>query len=171
MSAAEPHTWPRTPNTGKSTSGPRRQTRQVRPDDTSRSRVVRAPIASGIGGSKSISFSEIRCTAIKLAYKNLSRRGFSSFLHFFPQRIVDCMNLVESIERSLDWLATPKHLPGRLEMQTQRGRRLEMEIVSFAIHMPIAGGVMLRFPVFMMIMPVGSSPIQGSQARSEQDND
>ena len=73
------------------------------------------------------------------------------------------MNLVELIERSLDWLATPQHLPGRLEMQTQRGRCLQMEIVSFAIDMPSAGGVMLRFPVFMMIMPVGSARlIQGS---------
>jgi hypothetical protein len=81
------------------------------------------------------------------------------------------MNLVESIERSLGWLTTPKGLPGRLEMQTQRGRRLEMEIVSFAIRMPIPGGAMLRIPVFMMIMPTGSSPIQGSHVRSEQDND
>jgi hypothetical protein len=81
------------------------------------------------------------------------------------------MNLVESIERGLDWLATPKRLPGRLEMQTQRGKRLEMEIVSFAIRMPIADGAMLRIPVFMMIMPAGSSPIQGSQAHAEKDND
>ena len=81
------------------------------------------------------------------------------------------MNLVESIERSLDWLSTPKHLPGRLEMQTQRGKRLELEIVSFAIRVPIPGGAMLRIPVFMMIMPIGSSPIEGSHARSEQDND
>jgi hypothetical protein len=80
------------------------------------------------------------------------------------------MNLAESIERGLEWLSTPKRLPGRLEMQTQRGRRLEMEIVSLAIQMPVAGA-MLRIPVFMMIMPVGSSPIQGSHARSEQDTD
>jgi hypothetical protein len=81
------------------------------------------------------------------------------------------MNLVESIERGLDWLSTPKRLPGRLEMETQRGRRLELEVVSFAIRMPIAGGVLLRLPLFMMVMPVGSSPIQGSHARSEQDDD
>ena len=81
------------------------------------------------------------------------------------------MNLVESIERSLDWLSTPKHLPGRLEMQTQRGKRLEMEIVSVAIRVPIPGGAMLRIPVFMMIMPIGSSPIEGSHARPEQHND
>jgi hypothetical protein len=81
------------------------------------------------------------------------------------------MNLVESIERGLDWLSTPKSLPGRLEMQTQRGRRLEMEVVSFAIRVPIASGAMVRIPVFMMIMPVGSSPIRGSQARTEHDID
>jgi hypothetical protein len=81
------------------------------------------------------------------------------------------MNLVESIERSLDWLSTPKYLPGRLEMQTQRGKRLEMEIVSLTIRVPIPGGAKLRIPVFMMIMPIGSSPIEGSHARSEQDND
>ena len=81
------------------------------------------------------------------------------------------MNLVESIERGLDWLASPKRLPGRLEMETQRGRRLELEVVSFAIRMPVAGGVLLKLPVFVMIMPVGSSPIQGSHARSEQAND
>jgi hypothetical protein len=81
------------------------------------------------------------------------------------------MNLVESIERTLDWLSTPKYLPGRLEMQTQRGKRLEMEIVSLTIRVPIPGGAKLRIPVFMMIMPIGSSPIEGSHARSEQDND
>lgn len=89
----------------------------------------------------------------------------------FCAGIVGCMNLVESIERGLDWLSTPKRLPGRLEMETQRGKRLELEVVSFAIRMPIAGGVLLRFPVFMMVMPVGSSPIQGSHVRSEQDSD
>lgn len=77
------------------------------------------------------------------------------------------MNLVESIERSLDWLSTPKHLPGRLEMQTQRGKHLETETVSLAIRVPIAGGAMLRIPVFMRVMPIGSSPIQHSHARSE----
>ncbi len=41
------------------------------------------------------------------------------------------MNLLESIERGLDWLATPKRLPGHLEMETQRGRRLELEVVSW----------------------------------------
>jgi len=76
------------------------------------------------------------------------------------------MNLVESIERSLDWLSTPKRL-GRLEMQTQRGKHLETETVSLTIRVPIAGGAMLRIPVFMRVMPIGSSPIQHSHARSE----
>ncbi|RDH76168.1 hypothetical protein DVS77_24030 [Mycolicibacterium moriokaense] len=80
------------------------------------------------------------------------------------------MNLVESIERGLDWLATPKHLPGRLEMETQRGRRLEMEIVSLSIRMPIAQGAIVRIPLFFMIMPAGSSPIQGSEVRAPQDD-
>jgi hypothetical protein len=80
------------------------------------------------------------------------------------------MNLVESIERGLDWLATPKRLPGRLEMQTQRGRRLEVEVVSFAIRTPITGDATLRIPVFLIILPVGSSPIQGSQAGEEKDD-
>ncbi|MDV3126109.1 hypothetical protein M1247_14370 [Mycobacterium sp. 21AC1] len=77
------------------------------------------------------------------------------------------MNLVESIERGLDWLAAPKRLPGRLEMETQRGKRLELEVVSFAIRVPVAGGALLRIPVFFMVMPSGSSPIEGSHARSE----
>jgi hypothetical protein len=100
----------------------------------------------------------------------LLTRNFVISAHFCAG-IVECMNLVESIERGLDWLSTPKRFPGRLEMETQRGKRLELEVVSFAIRMPIAGGVLLRLPVFMMIMPVGSSPIQGSHARSEQDTD
>jgi hypothetical protein len=81
------------------------------------------------------------------------------------------MHLVESIERGLEWLTTPKRLPGRLEMQTQRGRRLEVEVVSFAVRMPIPNGAMIKIPVFMMIMPVGSSPIHGSQAEPETDRD
>ncbi|MUM16832.1 hypothetical protein FZI91_05485 [Mycobacterium sp. CBMA271] len=81
------------------------------------------------------------------------------------------MNVVESIERGLDWLATPRHLPGRLEMETRRGRRLELEVVSLAIRLPIGDGAVVRIPVFMMVMPAGSSPIDGSQARSEQPGD
>ncbi|MGV9800281.1 hypothetical protein ACWDTP_19765 [Mycobacterium sp. NPDC003449] len=80
------------------------------------------------------------------------------------------MNLVDSIERGLDWLAAPKHLPGRLEMETQRGKRLELEVVSFAIRMPIAGA-QLRFPVFVMLMPRGSSPLGEESAAREQDAD
>ena len=75
------------------------------------------------------------------------------------------MNL-ESIERGLNWLATPKRLPGRLEMETQRGRRLEMEVVSFTIRVPIAGMV-VRVPVFILIMPIGTSPIQATAAHAE----
>ncbi|MGV0837950.1 hypothetical protein [Mycolicibacterium thermoresistibile] len=75
------------------------------------------------------------------------------------------MNLVESVERGLNWLASPKRLPGRLEMETQRGKRLELEVVSLAIRAPVAGGVTLRFPVFFMVMPRGSSPIEGSAVR------
>lgn len=78
------------------------------------------------------------------------------------------MNL-ESIERGLDWLAAPKRFPGRLEMETQRGRRLEMEVVSFTIRVPIAGMV-VRLPVFIMIMPIGSSPIQATAAHPEPDD-
>ncbi|OBG81538.1 hypothetical protein A5699_08540 [Mycobacterium sp. E802] len=76
------------------------------------------------------------------------------------------MNLLESIERGLGWLATPRHLPGRLEMETQRGKRLELEVVSFAIRMPVAGGVKLKFPVFLMLMPSGSSALRGTEDES-----
>jgi hypothetical protein len=34
--------------------------------------------------------------------------------------------------------------------------------------MPIAGGVTMRIPVFLMVMPAGSSPIEGSHARPEE---
>ncbi|ALR13171.1 hypothetical protein [Mycobacteroides saopaulense] len=78
------------------------------------------------------------------------------------------MNVVESIERGLDWLATPRHLPGRLEMETRRGRRLELEVVSVAIRLPILSGATVRLPVFVMLMPAGSSPIDGTHARAEQ---
>lgn len=77
------------------------------------------------------------------------------------------MNLVQSIERGLDWLAAPKRLPGRLEMETQRGKRLELEVVSFAVRMPIAGGAVVRVPLFFMLMPRGSSPIEGTQVSAE----
>ena len=77
------------------------------------------------------------------------------------------MNVVESIERGLDWLATPRQLPGRLEMVTRRGKRLELEVVSVAIRLPILNGAVVRLPVFVMLMPAGSSPIEGTQARPE----
>ncbi|OMC34087.1 hypothetical protein A5740_10620 [Mycobacterium sp. GA-1841] len=77
------------------------------------------------------------------------------------------MNLLESIERGLDWLATPRHLPGRLEMETQRGKRLELEVVSFAIRMPVAGGVTVKVPVFLMLMPSGSSALKATEDDSE----
>lgn len=80
------------------------------------------------------------------------------------------MNLVQAIERGLKWLSTPRHLPGRLEMQTQRGKRLEMEVVSYTIRVPIPGGAVVSLPVFVMIMPAGSSPIDGSHVRSDGDN-
>lgn len=81
------------------------------------------------------------------------------------------MNLVESIERGLNWLSTPRWIPGRLEMETRRGRRVELEITSFTIRVPIPGGAIVRLPVFLAIMPVGSSPIQGTHVNPEQDND
>ena len=64
------------------------------------------------------------------------------------------MKLVESIERGLEWLSAPKWIPGRLEMETQRGKRLEMEIVSYAMRVPIRGAI-VRIPVFIAIMPAG----------------
>ncbi|CDP87193.1 MULTISPECIES: hypothetical protein [Mycolicibacterium] len=80
------------------------------------------------------------------------------------------MNLLESIERGLDWLATPKRLPGHLEMETQRGKRLELEVVSLAIRMPVGGGVKLKVPVFVMLMPTGTSALQSPQDRTEPDD-
>ncbi len=80
--------------------------------------------------------------------------------------IVADMSLVESIERGLDWLAAPKRLPGRLEMETQRGRRLELEVVSFTVRAPV-GGVTLKIPVFMMVLPRGTSPGAPTNGRPE----
>ncbi len=77
------------------------------------------------------------------------------------------MNVIQSIERGVSWLRTPKQLPGRLEMQTQRGKRLEMEVVSFVVRLPIPGGAVVSIPIFLMVMPVGSSPIEGLHVRSE----
>ena len=78
------------------------------------------------------------------------------------------MNLVESIERGLEWLSRPRWIPGRLEMETQRGRRLEVEIVSFTVRVPIASGAKVSVPVFLRIMPAGSSPLQGSRVPPQQ---
>ncbi|BBZ01768.1 hypothetical protein MCHIJ_12050 [Mycolicibacterium chitae] len=80
------------------------------------------------------------------------------------------MSLVESIERGLDWLAEPKRLPGRLEMETQRGRRLELEVVSFTVRAPV-GGVTLKIPVFMMVLPRGSSPGAPPKSHPEPQSD
>jgi hypothetical protein len=79
------------------------------------------------------------------------------------------MKLFESIERGLEWLSTPRWIPGRMEMETRRGKRLELEIVSFTIRVPISGGAKVSFPVFVAILPVGSSPIEGTHVRPEQD--
>lgn len=81
------------------------------------------------------------------------------------------MTLVESIERGLDWLARPRWIPGRLEMETQRGKRLELEVVSFRMRVPIRGGAVVRIPVFVAIMPAGSSPIQGAQVATEENDE
>lgn len=81
------------------------------------------------------------------------------------------MNLVQSIERGLEWLSTPRWIPGRLEMETQRGKRLEMEIVSYSMRVPIPGGAVVRIPVFIAIMPAGSSPIQGSRVPSNRNDE
>jgi hypothetical protein len=80
------------------------------------------------------------------------------------------MKLFESIERGLAWLSTPRWIPGRMEMETRRGKRLELEIVSFTIRVPVPGGAKVRLPVFVAIMPVGSSPIEGTHVRPEHDN-
>ncbi|MGO4442781.1 hypothetical protein AB4Z42_05440 [Mycobacterium sp. 2YAF39] len=78
------------------------------------------------------------------------------------------MSLVESIERGLAWLSTPRWIPGRMEMETRRGKRLELEIISFTVRVPVPGGAKLTLPVFVAILPVGSSPIEGTHVRSEQ---
>ncbi|BBX04048.1 hypothetical protein BST36_25450 [Mycolicibacterium moriokaense] len=80
------------------------------------------------------------------------------------------MNLVESIERGLAWLSTPRWIPGRLEMETKRGQRLELEIVSFRMRVPIPGGAVVRVPLFIALMPAGSSPIQGDDGPSGEDS-
>lgn len=85
--------------------------------------------------------------------------------------IVGPMNVADSIARGLDWLATPRQLTGRLEMETRRGRRLELEVVSFRVKLPLAGGAVVRIPVFMMVMPAGSSPVEGTDVHSGEGRD
>jgi hypothetical protein len=70
------------------------------------------------------------------------------------------MHLVESIQRGLNWLATPHYLEPRLDMETRRIRQtpLEMEVVYCTIS---GGNATLKFPVTMMILPTGSSPVRG----------
>jgi hypothetical protein len=69
------------------------------------------------------------------------------------------MNLVESIQRGLNWLATPHYLEPRLDMETRPIRQtpLEMEVVYCTIS---GGNAMLKFPMTMMILPTGSSPVR-----------
>ncbi|MCV7410728.1 hypothetical protein AWC05_02065 [Mycobacterium florentinum] len=69
------------------------------------------------------------------------------------------MNLVESIHRGLNWLATPHYLEPHLEMETRPigHTPLEMEIVYCAF---AGGGATLKFPVTMMILPAGASPVR-----------
>jgi hypothetical protein len=69
------------------------------------------------------------------------------------------MNVVESIQRGLNWLATPHYLRTHLDMETrplgQTG--LELEIVSCTIS---TGTAVLKFPMTMLILPTGTSPIR-----------
>jgi hypothetical protein len=69
------------------------------------------------------------------------------------------MNLVESIERRLKWLASQHYLQARLDMETRpiQQMRLELETVYCTIS---RGETMLKFPVTMLILPTGSSPIR-----------
>ncbi|GLE53466.1 hypothetical protein [Mycobacterium montefiorense] len=69
------------------------------------------------------------------------------------------MNLVDSIQRGLNWLATPHYLEPHLEMETRPIRQapLEMEIVYCTLS---RGSATLKFPVTMMILPTGASPVR-----------
>ena len=69
------------------------------------------------------------------------------------------MRLGDVINRGLDWLATPRYLPGRLEMETCRGQRWEVEVVSFALRFPVANGGSIRLPVFVTLWPRGTSAV------------
>jgi hypothetical protein len=69
------------------------------------------------------------------------------------------MNLVQSIQRGLNWLATPHYLEPRLDMQTRPIRQtpLEMEVLYGTIS---SGNVTLKFPLAMLLLPTGASPIR-----------
>jgi hypothetical protein len=66
--------------------------------------------------------------------------------------------VVESIQRGLNWLAAPHYLEPHLGMETRPIRQtpLEMEVVYCTIS---RGSAMLKFPMTMMILPTGSSPV------------
>lgn len=70
------------------------------------------------------------------------------------------MNLVEPIQRGLNWLSTPHYVRARLDMQTRPVQQLplEAEIVYCTISQ---GGVELKFPVTVMLLPKGVSPVRG----------
>ncbi|OBA58699.1 hypothetical protein A5647_19760 [Mycobacterium sp. 1100029.7] len=69
------------------------------------------------------------------------------------------MNLVESLKRGLNWLTTPHYIEPRLDMETRPFRRmpLELEIVYCSIS---KGDATVKFPMTMMVLPKGSSPVQ-----------
>ena len=69
------------------------------------------------------------------------------------------MNLVESIQRGLNRLTTPHYLKPHLEMETRPIRQtpLELEIVYCTIS---SGSAALKFPVTMLVLPTGASPIR-----------
>jgi hypothetical protein len=69
------------------------------------------------------------------------------------------MNLVESIQRGLNWLATPRYLRTHLEMETRPIQQmpLELEIVYCTI---TKGEAVLKFPMTLMILPKGTSPVR-----------
>jgi hypothetical protein len=78
---------------------------------------------------------------------------------FHRERTVGRMNLVESIQRGINWLATPHRLEPRLDMETRpiRPTPLEMEIVFCTIS---SGSAALKFPMSMLILPTGASPVR-----------
>lgn len=69
------------------------------------------------------------------------------------------MNLVEPIQRGLNWLSTPHYVRARLDMETRPVRQLpvDVEIVYCTISQ---GAAALKFPVTMMLLPKGVSPIK-----------